>query len=433
MVIGLGYVGLVAVAGLAKAGYQITGVDINIKKINSLNNGKIDIYEPGLKEVIDEARLNQRISFKNIAEIKNIDCGIVIICVGTPSRPDGAADLSQVEYTIEWIKERTINSLTIIMKSTVPPGTGELLYKKYLAGFSYKINYISNPEFLREGQALKDWFYPDRIVIGGNNNKAIEEVSALYDSLNARIVKLDITSAELIKYAANAFLATKISFINEIACLCDCLGADINSVATGIGLDNRIGEGFLKAGIGYGGSCFPKDVRALNFLSTINGHNFELLRATIIVNSRQRLLPVQKLRSYLGNLVNKNIAVLGLTFKPGTDDIRESPSLDIIRLLLDEGANVSIYDPIRKNLNINLFRKDQIRFGKNILDTVKGTEAVVVATEWDQFIDTNWSEIKIVMNEPFLIVDGRNCLDPCIINNCGFIYSGIGRAKAHER
>jgi len=432
IVLGLGYVGSVAAAGLAKSGYEVIGIDTDQEKVNAFASGKINIFEPGLSELINQGLREGRLNFLHFSEVREINASIVMVCVGTPSRSDGAANLSQVKKAIQWIMKKAASPVTIVMKSTVPPGTGERLYAQYLADLPGQFQYVSNPEFLREGQALHDWFYPDRIVIGGRNKEAVEQVCSLYSTIKAPVLVTDITSAELIKYAANAFLATKISFINEVASLCECLGADIDAVAKGIGLDPRIGSGFLKAGIGYGGSCFPKDVRALDFLSTVNGHNFELLKATITVNNRQRILPVHKLRNLLDQLTGRQIAVLGLAFKPGTDDVREAPAQDIIRLLLDEGASVCAYDPLAMDKAANLFHGTEVKLCKAMNEALNGAQAAVIATEWEEFINFDWPAAKKLMREPYVIIDGRNCLNPTLLTKNGFIHAGVGRAVKHE-
>ncbi len=432
IVLGLGYVGSVAATALAKAGHEVTGVDIDHAKIKAFANGKVNIYEPGLSELINQGLQEGRLKFLHLAEVEEINAPIVMVCVGTPSRSDGAADLSQVKKAIQWIMKKSTSPVIIVMKSTVPPGTGERLITQYFSESPGMFSYIFNPEFLREGQAVRDWFYPDRIVIGGSDKEAIDLVRSLYSTIEAPTLITDITSAELIKYTANAFLATKISFINEIANLCEYLGADIDAVAKGIGLDPRIGSGFLKAGIGYGGSCFPKDVRALDFLSTVNGHSFELLKATITTNNRQRILPVHKLRNLLGQLTGRQITVLGLAFKPGTDDVREAPAQDIIRLLLDEGASVRAYDPLVMNKAANLFHDAEVKLCKTIDEALNEAQAAIIATEWEEFINFDWPAAKKLMREPYVIIDGRNCLDPTLLIKNGFRYTGVGRIVEHE-
>ena len=429
-VLGLGYVGSVVAAGLAKAGHMVTAIDIDKEKIKAFSDGLIKIFEPGLSELVSQGIAKQRLEFKYIDDIEEINAPIVMICVGTPSRIDGAADLSQVKVALQWIVKRVIRSgsVTIVMKSTVPPGTGEQLYAQFLANMNNRFHYISNPEFLREGQALRDWFCPDQIIIGGRDEQAIDMVRCLYSNITAPVLVTDITSAELIKYTANAFLATKVSFINEVAGLCECLGADIDLIAKGIGLDPRIGSGFLRAGIGYGGSCFPKDVRALDFLAKINGYNFELLKATINVNNRQRILPIHKLRQYLGKLSGKRIAILGLAFKPGTDDVRKSPALDIIRLLLDEGAKLRAYNPMATEKASRQFSSFEVEYCQTINNALNEVQAAIIATEWEEIVNYNWAEAKKLMQEPFVIIDGRNCLNPPNLIENGFCYVGVGRA-----
>jgi len=427
LVIGMGYVGSVAAVGLARVGHNVLATDIDQAKIQALRSGQLPINEPGLKELLDSCTGYGHLSFKHLSEIDEINARAIMISVGTPSRIDGAADLKQVKEAICWVRDRVVVPTTIIMKSTVPPGTGRCLISQYLVDSPSKISYISNPEFLREGQAVNDWFSPDRIVIGGEDRDSIELVGCLYAGIDAPIVVTNVTSAELIKYAANAFLAMKISFINEIAHICDYLGADINSVANGVGLDQRIGYQFLKAGIGYGGSCFPKDVRALDYLSMVNGYNFELLRAVINVNNRQRILAVRKLRNVLGNLSGKTIAVLGLSFKPGTDDIREAPAIDIIRMLIDEGASVKAHDPVAISNAKKIFPNNDVTFCDFVWDALQHVQAVILATEWEEYINLNWELIKNIMNQPYLIIDGRNCLKPDELMSMGFVYYGIGR------
>jgi UDPglucose 6-dehydrogenase len=410
---------------------MVTVLDIDSEKLKAFASGRVDIYEPGLSEMVNEGITEKRLEFKQPSEVDKINAPLVMVCVGTPSRADGAADLFQVRAALRWIRDKANGRgpVTVVMKSTVPPGRGELLYNQFLTDLPGRFYYISNPEFLREGQALHDWFYPDRIVIGGRDQMAIEQVRALYNNIDAPVLITDITSAELIKYAANAFLATKISFINEVANLCECIGANIDAVAQGIGFDPRIGSGFLKAGIGYGGSCFPKDVRALDFLSTVNGNSFELLKATIIVNNRQRTWPMHKLRSHLGQLAGKQVAVLGLAFKPGTDDMREAPAIDIIRILMDEGADVRAYDPLAADKAAGLLQNSglNIKLCRSVKEALAGTQAAVIATEWEEFINFDWVGAKNLMQEPFLIIDGRNCLNPVLFAENGFCYCGVGR------
>ena len=310
------------------------------------------------------------------------------------------------------------------MKSTVPPGTGVRLSEGLLRDTAYQ--YVANPEFLREGQALSDWFNPDRIVVGAAQDNTMSVFKELYPGIDAPYVLTDVTSAEMIKYASNAFLATKISFINEIAALCDKLGATIDDVSHGIALDPRIGPSFLRPGVGYGGSCFPKDVRALDFLALANDHNFEVLRSVITVNNRQRLLPLYTLREHFGTLSQVKVAVLGLSFKPHTDDVREAPAIDLIRYLVEEGAQVTTHDPQGLN-NAQRVLPSQVSLMENLMDCVAGAQALVLTTEWPEIIDADWAEIARVTRSPRFLFDGRNALNTGQMLDLGFMYSGVGR------
>ncbi|MCI0437516.1 MAG: nucleotide sugar dehydrogenase, partial [Chloroflexi bacterium] len=317
--IGLGYVGSVAAAGLASAGHRVLGVDVDAAKVEAYRAGNVPFYEPGLSELIAEARSRGNLTFARADEVAEPLGEVVLVATGTPAGALGDADLGQVKSALAWAasKQNSSGHGVVVMKSTVPPGTGARLCESILNGSG--LRYVSNPEFLREGQAVHDWFNPDRIVIGGSDAEAIETVKALYQEFEAPFVVTDITSAEMTKYASNAFLATKISFINEVAALCDRLGATIDDVVRGISLDPRIGPSFLRAGVGYGGSCFPKDVRALDQLALTYDYNFELLRSVITVNNRQRLLPLYALRERFGRLAGVKVGILGLAFKPHTD------------------------------------------------------------------------------------------------------------------
>jgi len=424
-VIGLGYVGSVTAIALAKAGYDITGIDIDENIVSSFKKGNLPIYEPGLEKLLDEAIKEQKIRFATLEEVDEIG-EIVFICVGTPSLQNGSVDLSYIRKSIKWVLERTSGPATIVVKSTVPPGTGKKLIRQYLS--NTRLSYISNPEFLREGMAVEDWLHPDRIVIGGEDKESIERIKSLYSSIDAPVVITDITTAEMIKYAANSALAIKISFINEIANLCDILGADIDDVARGLSLDPRIGSGFLRAGLGYGGSCFPKDVRALDFLANSNGYSLELIRSAIIANNRQKFIPVKTLKRRFYDLWNVPISILGLTFKPNTDDIREAPSIDIMNALLEEGANITAYDPkgIEK---IRRIFGERIRYAKSPIEAINGTKAIVLVTEWEEFVRLDWQEAFKRMQEPKIVIDGRNALDYKLLKSIGFEYYGIGRGR----
>ena len=428
-IIGLGYVGSVAAAGLASDGHDVLGIDVSAERIDSYRKGHIPIYEPGLSELVNEAVSRGNLKFLHPDEVSESLGDVILIAVGTPTTETGAADLSQVRSAITWVKERQPDGGVIVVKSTVPPGTGERLRASTLKDSPFK--YISNPEFLREGQALWDWSNPDRVVIGGDDPEAIAIVKALYKNADAPYVVTDITSAEMIKYAANAFLATKISFVNEIAALCDRLGATYDDVSEGIALDPRIGASFLRAGVGYGGSCFPKDVRALDQIALTNGHNFELLRSVITVNNRQRLLPFWALRERFGQLSELSVGILGLAFKPNTDDVREAPSLDLIRVLVEDGASVNAYDPEALNAAAKVL-PSVVGLKENLTDCADGAEALVLMTEWPQIVDADWQEISTRMKPPRFLFDGRNALNPSRMRELGFEYRGVGRGGLHS-
>jgi len=425
-VVGLGYVGAVAVGGLSKAGHSVLGVDVDQGKVSSFQRGVCPFYEPELSELISAGLPAGGLRFHGLDEVKEPLGEIILVAVGTPTQPYGGTDLSQVYSAIRWIKERNPGRAVVVMKSTVPPGTGLRLMVEELA--DSQLRYVFNPEFLREGRAVYDWFHPDRIVIGGEDEEAIEVAKGLYEGIDAPVLITDVTSAEMIKYSANAFLPTKISFINEIASLCDRVGASIDDVVQGIGLDPRIGPSFLQAGLGYGGSCFPKDTRALEFLSAVKGYNCELLRAVINVNNRQRLLPVQALQEVFESLKGVKVTLLGLAFKPNTDDVREAPALDIARLLVELGAKVQAYDPKAMETARPLLPKEVILCDSE-LAALKGTQAVILVTEWQEFIDLPWGKIAELMAEPRFVFDGRNTLDGHALMKLGFKYRGVGRGR----
>jgi len=427
-VMGLGYVGLVSSVALADAGHDVVGLDINAERIKTLRNKQAPFYEPGMEAILKKGLESGRLRFHAVGE-DSVPLGeIVIIAVGTPSLPNGAADLAHVRSSIRWVAENATEPITLVMKSTVPPGTGQQMLAQYLRETTSKIAYVSNPEFLREGNAMSDWFYPDRIVIGTQDTTALEQTKRLYSNIKAPVVATDVTTAEMIKYAANAFLATKISFINEMASLCDRIGGNINDVEEGIALDPRIGPHFLKAGLGYGGSCFPKDVRGLEFISTMHDHSFELMKAVISVNNRQRMRPIQALKRVLGSLHGKAISVLGLAFKPDTDDIREAPSIDIIGFLHAAGAIIKVYDPIVDTKG-HAFLPKEVKIAASAQDAICGAEAVILATEWKEFVEgIDWPVVYQSMLPPRFIFDGRNALNAAALKAIGFHYQGVGRS-----
>ena len=420
-VFGAGYVGLVTGVCLASSGHNVTVLDVDEAKVASLRDGRSPFFEPGLDEFMRESMDAGRLTFCLVDDLDAIS-GIAMIAVGTPSTESGSADLRYVRSAEATIREKAVPGTVVVMKSTVPPGTGRGLAAKLEA---HGILYASNPEFLREGSAVEDWFHTDRVVIGGEP-EATERVSDLYAGVDAPLVLCDVTSAEMVKYASNAFLATKISFINEIARLCDFVGADVEQVAHGVGLDARIGTAFLNAGIGYGGSCFPKDARALDFLADMNGYDFQLLRAVIDVNQRQRLLPVRALRDVFGSLEGRRVAVLGLTFKPNTDDTREAPAREIISMLVAEGADVVTYDPQGVGDSY-----PGVAGASSLAEVTRDAHAAIIATEWPEFTQADWGPLVRDMADDPVVFDGRNCLDRGVIESAGGRYIGVGRGSSN--
>lgn len=428
-VIGTGYVGLVTGVCLSKSGHTVTCVDIDPKKIDSLRLGVSPIFEPGIEELLAEGVAAGTLRFETPADgWRDLVSDVTFVAVGTPMAPNGSADLSAVRAVVSSLAREADRPFVLVMKSTVPPGTGAALTERYVQHAATPIAYVSNPEFLREGHAIHDWFHTDRIVLGSDDAAALETMRALYADIDAPVLATDVTSAETIKYASNAFLSTKISFINEIANLCDCIGADVDAVAHGLGLDARIGAQFLKAGIGYGGSCFPKDTRALDFISTLNGYQFTLLKSVIEVNNRQRLLPVVHLTRAMRDMHDRSVAVLGLSFKPNTDDVRESPALDIVPLLVEEGADVRVYDPIAASVLLPA----GARRTETVWDALDGASAAVVVTEWQEFVELDWGRARNAMRDPAIVFDGRNCLDAKRVADAGLTYMAVGRPGAHR-
>ncbi|MCL4078787.1 UDP-glucose/GDP-mannose dehydrogenase family protein [Coriobacteriia bacterium Es71-Z0120] len=428
-VVGTGYVGLVTGVCLSKSGHTVTCVDIDPKKVDLLRSGRSPIFEPGVEDLLAEGIAAGTLRFETPANgWRDLVGDVTFVAVGTPMAPNGSADLSAVRAAVSSLAREADRPFVLVMKSTVPPGTGAALTERYLRHAATPIAYVSNPEFLREGHAVDDWFHTDRIVLGSDDAAALETMRALYADIEAPVLATDVTSAETIKYASNAFLSTKISFINEIANLCDCIGADIDAVARGLGLDARIGAQFLKAGIGYGGSCFPKDTRALDFISTLNGYQFTLLKSVIEVNNRQRLLPVVHLTRAMRDMHDRSIAVLGLSFKPDTDDVRESPALDIVPLLVEEGADVRAYDPIAAPVLL----PSGARRTETVWEALDGASAAVVVTEWREFMDLDWARARELMRDPAVVFDGRNCLDSARVSAAGLTYMAVGRPGAHR-
>lgn len=425
-VIGAGYVGLVTGACLAKAGHKVNCYDIDQEKINLLCKGIVPFYEPGLEELVMDTLSSETIEFTSDLSLAIEDCPMVIVTVGTPCRENGEADISQIIAVAKDIAGLLTSYKVILIKSTVPVGTCrciENVIRQNMKNYC-KIDVVSNPEFLREGSAIRDMLYADRIVIGSDSQEAIKVIKEAYIPFGRLIFETSRESAELIKYASNAFLATKISFINEMANFCEKVGADIKDVAKGMGFDPRIGSQFLSAGIGFGGSCFPKDLKALIKTGKKFGCNFKIIKETLNVNEIQKTIPIQKLRNILGNLDGKTITLWGLSFKPNTDDIRDAPSLDIVRSLLHEGAAVKVFDPIALDKVKEIF--PQVMSAKNCYDAVSGSHAVILVTEWEEFKNVDFMEVKSLMAEP-VIVDGRNVLDARLLKEMGFVYVGIGQ------
>ncbi len=419
-VIGTGYVGLVTAAGFAHLGSDVFCIDIDADKIARLQAGEIPIYEPGLAEMVQEHR--DRLHFSTNIDDALDNARLLFVAVGTPPTYSGDADLSAVRAVVDSIPASDRHAL--VMKSTVPAGTGASIKRVLAERGKDAIAYVSCPEFLKEGSAVKDFLNPDRVVIGDEGDWAGDAVVELYAPLDAPLVRTDIASAEMVKLASNAFLATKISFINEIANVCEETGADVIEVARGMGLDDRIGQKFLQAGIGFGGSCFPKDVNALKQLAGNSGYHFQLLNAVIEVNELQKRRVIGKLQKHLGSLVGKSICLLGLAFKPNTDDMREASSLVLSARLQADGAKVRVYDPVAEHEARELIQG--VYFATDALDCVSGADAVVLVTEWDQFKTLDWKQVAARMAGK-LVLDGRNALDADAVRAAGLTYEGIGR------
>ena len=417
-VIGVGWVGLVTAAYFAELGHRVVARDVIPEKVASLSAGEVPIHEPGLTDLL--AKNAERLTFTtDMAELLG-GAELLFCCVDTPPTYSGDADLSRVNTVIEELGGSTDHA--IVMKSTVPVGTGRKIQRDHP-----DLGYVSNPEFLKEGSAVEDFMNPDRVVIGADDGSEefAERVRELYSPLGGGRVRTDVASAEMIKLASNAFLATKISFINEIANVSEELGADVTEVARGMGLDERIGPQFLCAGIGYGGSCFPKDVSALKQLAGNSGYHFQLLTAVIEVNELQKRRTIGKLQKHLGPLVGKEIALLGVAFKPDTDDVREATSLVLAARLQGEGAHVRVYDPVASENASDMLGGTTV--AESALDALEDADAAVLVTEWPEFAELDWAgEVKERMASP-VIIDGRNFLDRETLEAAGFTYEGVGR------
>jgi UDPglucose 6-dehydrogenase len=423
-VIGAGWVGLVTAACFAELGHEVVVRDVLPDRIADLDAGRISIYEPGLTELLAANR--ERLTFTlDLGQVFD-SARIAFVCVPTPPTYSGEADLSAVWRVLDELPEPAERTI-LVMKSTVPVGTGaNVRFRLDGRGLAH-VGYVSNPEFLAEGTALRDFRNPDRIVVGAFDDADGDAVAALYEPIDTPVVRADVASSEMVKLASNAFLATKISFINEIANVCEETGADVSLVAQGMGLDRRIGSLFLRPGIGYSGSCLPKDVSALKQLAGNSGYHFQLLTAVIEVNELQKRRVVSKLVKHLGGLRGKTIALLGLAFKPNTNDMRDAPSLILAPRLLSEGAEVRGWDPVALEEARGVLRGVDLR--ESLLDAVTGADAAVIVTEWDELKDLATPEVLAAMRNP-LIVDGRNLLDPDTTRAAGFAYEAIGRASS---
>jgi UDPglucose 6-dehydrogenase len=416
-VIGVGWVGLVTAACFSELGHRVVAMDVDEGKVDSLGRGEVPIHEPGLSELVEGN--SERLSFTTSMDDVLAEARLMFVCVDTPPTYSGDADLSRVRAVVDSLPSE--GDFALVMKSTVPAGTGASI-KRDMPSLAY----VSCPEFLKEGSAVEDFMHPDRVVIGADpgDEWAADAVAAIYEPLGGELVRTDVASAEMIKLASNAFLATKISFINEIANVSELVGADVTEVARGMGLDQRIGPSFLRAGVGYGGSCFPKDVSALKMLAGNTGYHFQLLNAVIEVNELQKRRVIGKLEKHLGSLVGKKIALLGLAFKPDTDDMREASSLVLASRLQGEGATVRGYDPVAEEAARKLL--PSVEFASSAAEALDGADAAVLVTEWPEFADLEWGEMRTRMANP-LVVDGRNFLDADALRAAGFTYEGIGR------
>ena len=428
-VVGAGHVGLVAAACFAKLGHKVICVDSDQKRIKALQKNKMPFYEPDLALLVKRGAREKKLFFLTslVEGIRKAE--VIFIAVGTPPQKDGSADLSAVENVIQVIANNLNSYKLVVSKSTVPVQTGEKI-KKTISRYkknNQKFEVASNPEFLREGKAIYDFFYPDRIVIGVESKSAERILRDIYSKIDAPIIVTDVNTAELIKHASNSFLATKISFINAVSRICDLAGADVSKISQAMGMDKRIGPDFLSAGIGYGGFCFPKDLEAFCYISKKLGYDFNLLKEVQNINEGQRKNFAEKIKERLWIIKNKKIAVLGLAFKPDTDDMRFAPSLDIVNFFLKEGASLSLYDPQAEQEAAKLFQASRrLKFVKDPYLAVKGADCLCLLTEWGEFKELNLEKVKKLMRYP-LIADGRNFFDKNKVCGLGFEYIGIGR------
>jgi UDPglucose 6-dehydrogenase len=424
-IIGTGYVGLVTGSCFADMGHDVTCVDIDVEKVNKLAAGELMIHEPGLDEVLERGLAEKRLHFTTDLAEAVPDSNFVFICVPTPPAPDGSADLMYVRHASADLAAHIGDYKIIVNKSTSPVGSSRLIERivRERLPAQIDVDVASNPEFLREGSAVFDFMHPNRIVIGTASERAAGMLSELYRPLGAPLVLTDPATAEMIKYAANAFLATKISFINAIANICDAVGADVKDVALGIGYDERIGFEFLKPGPGFGGSCLPKDTRALVRVAEDHGYDFHLLRGVMDVNEAQHHVILNKVRRLVGDLDGRLIAVWGIAFKPNTDDVRDSPALAVVRLLREAGARIRAFDPVVPD---HVYGKISLERAAGPIEAAENADAVVVLTEWNQFRWLDFERLRETMARP-IVVDARNLLDPHLLRQAGFTYEGVGR------
>ncbi len=429
-VFGAGYIGLVTGACFAELGHRVVVRDIQPERIRLLNSGEIPFFEPGLGDLI--ARNKERLSFTLDVQEAVSDAEAVFVCVDTPPTASGDADLSRVWAVIDAVRDAS-HLVAIVVKSTVPVGTGARVRAALDERGLTHVGYASNPEFTAEGRAVEDFLHPDRVVIGtSEGDKAAAWVTALYKPLNSPIELMDVASAEMVKLASNALLATRITFINEIATVCEATGADIGHVSRAVGLDHRLGPHFLKAGLGYGGSCFPKDSRALRAMASNSGYPFQLLNAVIQVNELQPRRAVQRLKAELNGLKDRRIALLGMTFKPATDDMREAPSTTLAARLLAEGATVTCWDPMAPHTTAHQDPWSSTTRHPDPLSALTDADAAILVTEWPELTDIDWPTAARTMRTP-LFLDGRNLLDPTTLLAAGFTHMGVGRTTRRPR
>jgi UDPglucose 6-dehydrogenase len=431
-VVGSGYVGLTTAACLADLGHEVAALDIDQQKVDSLRAGKPPIYESGLEPLLERTTRAGRLRFTTSYAEAVGAAEFIFLAVGTPIGPAGQVDLTFIKQAAVSIGQALRQPVIVVTKSTVPVGTGDLvstIIRQHLAA-DIPFQVVSNPEFLREGTAIRDFMHPDRLVLGSHDREAARSVATLYAGLESPVLVTDLYSAEMIKYASNAFLAARISFINEIAGICESVGADVTEVAAGMSLDHRIGPLFLQAGLGYGGSCFPKDVRALALAAEQTGHHPAMLDAVMRVNLDQRRVVVEKVRTALGGLRDQVVGLLGLAYKANTDDVRGAPSLDLIQHLLLEGATVRAFDP--KAMPVLKRELNSIEYCDDAYALSAGADALIVVTDWEAFKALDLRRIKHLMRHP-VMVDGRNLFDPATMRRLGFLYQGIGRPSSVPR